>query len=723
MIKAEFLFVYGYYDARRSDMPDKINTKASKASKEKISKKQRGFHFSLRAQLVIGFSLPILLVAAIGIYAYNKAEEGMVGNYQENTLEALRMTSEYIDYGFSTVTANALELYNDDSVKGYSRNLYRDDAAQGNIVMKNIVNNITTKRMTNDFILEIHIIPSSGVSSMTSANMENTKAIDGFYKELLEEKSDVIKSRDRWAYGHTVIDETFGLNAQKQLVSFYMPLDSGMACIVVDLSKDHILDIMEETGYGEGSIVGFVTADGHEVLVELSKEGGREISTEDFSFLTHEYFAEVQASEESSFGKEVKWDGEIYWFMAAKCETNGSVLCAMVPESIMMTEANELKWAVLGFVLAACIVVGILGVFIVMGISRNMGSIIRRLSKVANGDLTVDMTIRNKAEFGTLAGHIMGMVSNTKDLVAKAVSISRDVSGSVSSVSGAAGVLSQDTQHIHSAMNEIEQGVNRQVQDAEQCLLKMDELSKIILTTEERVQEMGRLADGTKNMIDAGSGSMEQLIEHARETVKMTDQVDEKIVQLSEKSKEIAVFVDTINEISEQTTLLSLNASIEAARAGEAGRGFAVVAEEIKKLAENSMQASEEIRKVVDIINEMTAETRVTSASAKSVVEEQGAIVEQTRQNLLDMHNSIGKLLEDIEGIQENMQEMSDGRGQTLEAIESISSVVEQTAASASLVNQTVKEQVEQAEAMYRVTDELQRKTDELMAAISTFKV
>lgn len=704
-------------------MPDKMNTKASKASKEMISKKKGGFHLSLRAQLVIGFSLPILLVAAIGIYAYNKAEEGMVSNYQRNTLEALRMTADYIDYGFSTVTANALELYNDDNVKGYSRNLYRDDAAQGNIVMKNIVNNITTKRMANDFIQEIHIIPMSGVSSMTSASLQNTRAIDGFYKDVLDEKSDVIKSKNRWAYGHAVIDEIFKLDADKQLISYYMPLDTGMACIIVDLSKDNILRIMQETGFGEGSIVGFVTADGHEVLVELSEEDGREISAADFSFLAQDYFTEARDFEESSFGKEVRWNGDIYWFMAAKCETNGSMLCAMVPERIMMTEANELKWAVLGFVLVACIVVGILGVFIVMGISRNMGSIIRRLSKVANGDLTVDMTIKNKAEFGTLAGHIMGVVSNTKDLVAKAVGISRDVSASVASVSGAAGVLNEDTQHIHSAMNEIEQGVNRQVQDAEQCLLKMDELSKIILTTEERVQEMGRLADGTKNMIDAGSGSMQQLIEHAQETVKMTDQVDERIVELTEKSKEIAAFVDTINEISEQTTLLSLNASIEAARAGEAGRGFAVVAEEIKKLAENSMQASEEIRKVVDIINEMTAETRVTSASAKSVVEEQGAIVEQTRQNLLDMNNSMGKLLEDIDGIQKNMQKMGDGRGQTLEAIESISSVVEQTAASASLVNQTVKEQVEQAESLHRITDDLQRKTDELMAAISTFKV
>ncbi len=706
----------------KAPKPEK-KPKPAKASKQE----KKRFHLSLKSQLLIGFSLPILLVAAIGIYAYNKAAEGMTGNYQETTLEALRMTADYIDYGFSTVSSSALELYNDGNVKDYSRNLYRSDPIQGNTVRKNISNNLMTKKLANDFIEEIHIIPMAGVSCMTSASLENAKEVDGFYKELLEEKQEVIKSKNRWAFGHAIVDETFHLDGEKQLMSLYLPLESGMACIVVDISRDNIVSIMQETGFGEGCVMGFVTPDGHEVLTQLTEEGGQDLSESefggDFSFAVQDFYIQAQESEEPSVGMEVTFQGDAYWFMSAKCESNGSVICALVPKSIMMTEANELKSAVLWFVLAACVIVGILGVFIFMGISRNMGSIIRRLSRVANGDLTVDMTIKNKAEFGTLAGHIMGVVSNTKDLVAKAVTISGDVSTSVSGVSAAAGVLSEGSQNIHSAMVEIDQGVNRQVQDAEQCLNKMDELSGIILTTEERVQEMGRLADGTKDMIDAGSDSMKELIEQAEETVRMTDHVDVKIGELSEKSREIAAFVDTINEISEQTTLLSLNASIEAARAGEAGKGFAVVAEEIKKLADNSMQAAEEIRKVVNIINDMTVETRESSAAAKEVVKKQGAIVEQTRDNLLAMNRSMGQLLENVQSIKQHMREMSDGRADTLEAIESISSVVEETAASASIVKETVEEQTHQAESLRAITEELQSKTDSLMAAISTFRV
>ncbi|MDE6064407.1 MAG: hypothetical protein K2G20_07480, partial [Lachnospiraceae bacterium] len=103
---------------------EKAVTEEVKIQKVKTGK---GFHLSLKAQLIIGFTLPVLLVVCIGIYAYNKAEKGMVNNYRATALQALQMTTDYMNYGFETVSSSALELYNDGDVINYTRNIFKDN--------------------------------------------------------------------------------------------------------------------------------------------------------------------------------------------------------------------------------------------------------------------------------------------------------------------------------------------------------------------------------------------------------------------------------------------------------------------------------------------------------------------------------------------------------------------------------------------------------------------
>ena len=505
--------------------------KEKTATVKKEKRNQKGIHLSLKLQLIIGFLLPIIMLICIGTYAYQKAASGMVNNYRETALQALQMTADYIDYGCSTVQTHALELYNDVDVKDYCRNLYKTDPQQGNTVGADITNKLVTKRISNDFIANIHIIPTSDVNSLTSANMESQKQKPGFYNEVAEEQGSAIKSQSWWAYGHPSIDEVFHLDPEKTAVSLYLRMQSGKTLIVADVSSDNIMRIMQETGLGEGSMVGFITADGHEILT--SDDTGKE-TLKDFSFIGQQYF--VNAGEaEKNYSENVEVGGEEYCFIASKCSTNQAMVCALIPQSLMIKEANELKTAVLWFVLFACIFVIVLSVAIIIGISKNMGSIIRRLSKVSEGDLTVDMKIKNKSEFGILARHIMGVVSNTKDLIAKVVNISQNVSDSVENVADATGALGDGTKNIHNAIEEIDQGVNQQVEDAGQCLDKMDELSHIILTTEHSMQEMDQLADSTREMIDIGCESMEKLTQQADETIRMTEQIDSKIEMLAEK--------------------------------------------------------------------------------------------------------------------------------------------------------------------------------------------
>ena len=192
---------------------------------------------------------------------------------------------------------------------------------------------------------------------------------------------------------------------------------------------------------------------------------------------------------------------------------------------------------------------------------------------------------------------------------------------------------------------------------------------------------------------------------------------------LNEKIDSIRILTDTIDEISEETTLLSLNASIEAARVGEAGKGFSVVAEAIKKLADSSKTSSKKIRNVIEAIEGVSEETIKASGQAGAIVGSQSLAVEETRRRFSDMSRNMEKLLDNISASARDVEGMNTNRRDTLNAIESISAVSEETAASAVSVEETVNKQTKQVEQLSEATKELENKMDELLEAIQMFIV
>lgn len=681
----------------------------------KQSKKKKGIGMSIRAQLTIGFLIPLLLVVAVGTFAYQKASSGMLNNYQDSAQTALQMTVKLLDYGFTTVNNDSIQIFNDTNVKDYVSDTYKDDIPSKSKALTQAESLINSKVNSNDFIQNIYIITADNLNDISNSTGKGSK--DGYYEKFMAESKAVAEAKDKadsWVGEHPVIDERFLTSTDNYIMAQYRMVSTKNACVVIDISGAQIESVLEDLNLGEGSIISFLTYDDRELTID---------NANGFSFVDKDYYLQAKQGEENFYSDYVEVDGVEYLFMYGRCEANRSAICSLTPKSVLMQEANDIRTGIIfGVIVSAIVVLGV-GMTIVTGINSKMGSIIKRLSKVAEGDLTVDARINDRAEFGKLSGHIMEVVSNTKELIGKVKDTSGQVHASVGNVKTVGDQLANSSTYVQGITEEIAEGVNTQAEDMQNCLYKMDSLSEKIIQAGDSVREMEKLADSTKEMIVKSTTGVNELSGQAAETGQIMTSLEEKMEVLNTSMQSIRELVNAIDSISESTTLLSLNASIEAARAGEAGRGFAVVADEIKKLADNSKQSSEEIADMIDNLQVVFAETKEASNKAGDIVKVQESTVEEIRGLFAQMSGNMELLLKNINQNISDMSEMDAYRKDTLISFENISAVSEETAASTASVSDTMNSQAEHVGELIQATGELEEKMTELLKAIERFNV
>ncbi|MEI3228952.1 MAG: methyl-accepting chemotaxis protein [Lachnospiraceae bacterium] len=677
-----------------------------------MKKNNKAKPINLKLQIVIGFIIPIFIVIFVGVSAYNKAETGLIETYETSTCTSIEMASQLIDFGLKNLTSTAIEISSNSDFLGYVAGTKSLDSVQS---MNDLKSTLLMKQLSNDFIQNVHVIPNSSSICLSTAKINVFKGEDSYndIRKEFESQCSAIESTKKWGSSHSELDNLFGLNTD-DYAGFLCTVSSYKnTLILTDVSAKKITDILSEISLGENSVIAYQTQDGKEIS----------IGSDAFTFSDKEYAQNAFSSEDISGRSYVKENGKEYLYMYSKCATNGAMISAIVPKSIITAEADSIRNTVIGYVVLACIIVGIIGMAILLGLQRNLKRITSGLVKASQGDLTVDLGLSGKSEFATLAKHVMETVRNTKTLISSVQNTTQDVSSSSENVGKVTDVISDSADAISDALEEINSGMSQEANDAEECLLKMDALSGKILRTSDKISEVESLAVSTQEMAQNGSRSMESLIAHSVETSQITATVNEKVDKLIEHSMQIEEFVKNINDIADQTTLLSLNASIEAARAGEMGRGFTVVAEEIKKLSENSMESAKAIEDLVSQIHIMTDDTKAATLKSQSIVEDQQTQVEATKQMFLDMNQMIEQLINNMNDAIQEISAMDADRADTLNAIQNISGVIEETLASTTLVSERIKEQVLIMEGLATATNQLNDNTNELNEAVGKFTV
>lgn len=673
---------------------------------------------SIKVKLIIAFVIPVVCIIILGVVSYSTASNAIMKNFTEASETTIQKTGDYFDLLFNNVEATANDFANNLTVQSYFSGGLSGDPVSESQTYTELNKNVTSTVMGNQAISNAFIVGSYGKHIYTSTGSIEQNNIYENIKASAEGKEIDSKSQ-LWITEREYVDT---INKRPYAVSYARKLTANsirsIGYIFFDIDLDYVKGTLEAVDMGEDSVIALVAPDGGEIVTSKSDKFG-----DDKKYIVEEsFYTEALESSETSGSEYVKFNNKKHLFIYSKT-SDGFMVCALIPRSVIMSQANTILYMSIIMVALSFVIAIAIGGYLAYNISIAINHIMNKLELAAAGDLTITVADKGRDEFSVLGRSTNGMIGNVKRLIEKTKNVSDKVDTSVSVVTESAKELLKATKEITYAIEEIERGVVQQAEDSEGCLRQMDNLSDKINLVSENSEKIAKIADETTDIVGSGINSIAELKENADSTVRITHKVIEEILKLEESSKAIGNIVGAINEISEQTNLLSLNASIEAARAGEAGRGFAVVADEIRKLADQSMDSANEIRRIVDDINHKTKDTINIARKAEDVVEIQGKSLENAEKVFDEVQLQFNNLVNNLEQITSGIETISDAKVQTIDAIQNISAVSEQTAAASEEVTETANRQLEQVEGLNKAAEDLTVNSNDLSQAIDLFRI
>lgn len=705
----------------------KVKPKKEKLKKEKVRKpqpkktgnsrkaaKDKGMGLrGIQVKLIGAFMIPVILFVIIGFMIYSKCSTTLNSTYEASANTSVGTLEEYLGLGFENIELMATRLSINSAITSY----YTGSEVKSESMLMDTKVALSNESTADKFIDHIIVCAKSG----TACSEKGAIRGDVYNAFVESEEGKNVESEigmgSMWISSHPAIDEVTGYDSDEYALSLVTVLknnsNKSVGYIIIDVKTSFIQDILDNAQISDNSIKGFVLEDGSQVLSGDS----------DIKFTDTDFYQEALAGENLQGSKEVSYEGADYLFTYSRIEGTNMLVCAMVPQKEIMAGAQAiLRYTLIAVAICAVIAI-VVGSVLASGISKAIRKVNRVLKKTSDGDLTGQISMKRKDEFNVLSSSITNMIGSMKDLILKMTNVSGHVSDSAVQVGTNSEVLLEVTKNITEAVDYINSGISQQAQDTESCLEQMNGLAERINVVHENTDEISEIAQEAQGAIENGMVIVANLGEKVQGTTEVTETIIREIRELNKESIAINSIIGTINEIAEQTNLLSLNASIEAARAGEAGRGFAVVSEEIRKLAEQSGNAGNQIGEIINHIQERLAATIETAGLAGESVAFQTEALNNTVDVFKNISQQVSKLAEDVEKITQSVGGIEQAKEDTMNAIESISTTSNQTESASEELARSTEKQLQAVEVLNDAVKRLQVDAEDLDTSVSIFKV
>lgn len=314
-------------------------------------------------------------------------------------------------------------------------------------------------------------------------------------------------------------------------------------------------------------------------------------------------------------------------------------------------------------------------------------------SKIADGDLTTAIPVRSESDY--LGSAFVNMARSLDQMI-------RDLGANAGEMVAAAGTTAASAEQMS-------RNSDQQTGQIEQVSAGVEEMVSSIASTSDHARSASELSESASNKATEGRRVVAATIEGMRSIRAEVQQAADSIGQLSKSAEDIGFVTQVIDDIADQTNLLALNAAIEAARAGEQGRGFAVVADEVRKLADQTRKATQEIAAQIQGIQDMTAQAAREMQGGVEKVDAGSTLAEQA-----------GASLEEIARLAEQVSHMINQIAASSQEQNTVAQEIAQTMLS---ISGSAREFNAGAGASASVAEQLNGQADTLQRMIQRFKI